>query len=112
MHELSLCKNILQTVKQHLTPPYAKVTHINLEVGALCCVEKSALAFNFDVLKKGTVAENAILHFVDIPGEAICDICLQTVTINQYYDACPVCEQFSLSIIKGQELRIKSIEVL
>lgn len=112
MHELSLCQSILQVAKKYVIFPHVAIKNIYLEVGVLATVEKTALQFNFDILKKGTVAEKAILHFIDVPGEATCDACHKAVEIKQYYQACPSCLQFALTITKGQELRIKSIEVL
>lgn len=111
MHELSLCQNILKIVQEYVHPPHVDVTYIYLEIGVLAMVEKSALNFSFELLKKGTVAKRATLCFIDIPGRAFCDHCQKSVTITQYYDPCPYCQQFSLTITQGQELRIKSIEV-
>lgn len=112
MHELSLCRHIINTIEiQSAKFANARVKNIYLEIGLLAAVEKSALQFNFDILKKGTLLECASLHFLDISGEAICHICQKNVKIIQYQDPCPMCGQFSLTITKGQELRIKSVEV-
>lgn len=113
MHELSLCRSIIETIKaqsaQYISPT---ITAVYLEIGVLAAVEKSALQFNFDVLKKDTVAEHAVLHVTDIPGEGICDFCQITVKMEQYHESCPNCGRFTLVITKGQELRIKSMEIV
>lgn len=112
MHELSLCQHIINIVITHSTKfEYKRVIGIYLEIGMLTYVEKSALLFNFDVLKKQTIVEHATLHFIDIPGEAFCDSCQKKIEISQYNDSCPYCGQFLLKIIKGLELRVKSLEV-
>jgi hydrogenase nickel incorporation protein HypA/HybF len=112
VHELSLCRNLISIIADHSTKLTSKhVITIYLEIGVLAAVEKSALQFNFNILKKNTVAEHALLSFIDVPGEALCDFCQKHVKLIQYHDPCPNCGRFSLTIIKGLELRIKSMEV-
>lgn len=112
MHELSLCRYLMSILTTHSAKlGFKHIKSINLEIGMLATVEKSALQFNFDILKKHTVAEHALLTFINIPGEAFCDFCQKKVTVTQYHEACPNCDQFSLTITSGFELRIKSLEV-
>jgi hydrogenase nickel incorporation protein HypA/HybF len=112
MHELWLCKSILEIIKQSTMKK--KCTHVKkvvLEIGQLAAVEKESLIFSFNVIAKGTVAENAELHIIDIPGEARCELCQKTVPLRQYYDECDVCGGHSLTVTQGEELRVKSMVV-
>ena len=112
MHELSLCKSILEIVQQQaLEKKYNRVKKIFLEFGQLAAVDKEALNFSFSVVTQGTVAENAELAFIDIPGQALCETCNKEVPLQQYYDACPLCGGHSLKVIAGEELQIKSMVV-
>ncbi|KTD14115.1 hydrogenase maturation nickel metallochaperone HypA [Legionella israelensis] len=112
MHEMTLCKNILEIVKQHVKETKgAWVKKICLEIGQLTCVERSALQFSFDVAAKGTVAEQAILDIIDIEGKARCETCQKIIKIKQYYDPCQSCGNFSLSILQGEELKVKYMEM-
>lgn len=112
MHELWLCKNILEIVNQKLIGHNcARVTAIYLEVGQLIGIEKELLLFNFDLLMKGTKAQHAHLQINEIPGKAVCETCKKTINIHQYADPCPCCGSFVLAIIEGEELRVKSMEV-
>jgi len=112
MHELWLCKNILEIVNQQaVKTKCVLVKKVYLEIGQLAAVEKSALIFCFNVIAQGTIAEQAILEIIEIPGKAVCDSCQKTVSLNQYYDSCQFCGNFALSIIQGEELRVKSMEV-
>lgn len=112
MHEMSLCKSIFAIIQQKMTESrFQRIKKINLELGQLGAVDKAALTLAFDVMKQGTQAENAELFFIGIPGKAICHDCNETVSIDRYYDACNACGKFSLTIIQGEELRIKSMEV-
>ncbi|EKD70794.1 MAG: hydrogenase nickel incorporation protein HypA [uncultured bacterium] len=112
MHELWICQNIFEIVNQQaVKQSCVRVKRVYLEIGQLTMIEKSALTLCFNVVSKGTVAENAVLEIIEIPGSARCDSCQQTVSVSQYYDYCRYCQNFSLTIMQGQELRIKSMEV-
>lgn len=112
MHELSLCRNIVEIIEeQSKNQSVKKVKTIYLEIGQLALVEKSALLFSFELVAKGTLVEGAVLHIIDVPAKALCDYCQVFVTIQQRFDSCIHCGKFSLKIIQGDELRIKTMEV-
>ena len=63
MHEMSLCQNIMEIIdQQQKKHEIHEVTDIWLEIGALSCVEQSAVEFCFEIMRKDTVAENCQLH--------------------------------------------------
>ena len=112
MHELSLCRSILDIINEHLSGRAIRcVKKINLDIGRLTAIDHAALRFGFEVVSKGTLAETAILEIADIDGEALCDTCQKTVKLKRYGDACPSCGHFSLTITKGDELRVAFMEV-
>lgn len=112
MHELSLCRTILEIVnKQASEIKCRRITKIFLEVGQLSAVDESALKFSFNVAAVGTRAEHALLEIIKIEGEAVCDFCHKTVRLKHYYDGCEFCGRFSLRVTQGEELRVKSMEV-
>lgn len=112
MHELWICRNILEIIKESASgKACTQIKVIHLEIGELVAVEKSSLLFGFEVISKGTIAEDAILKFIDIPGQAWCVVCKNVIKISRYDQACKFCGNCSLSIMKGEELRIKSMEV-
>ncbi|OGV39294.1 MAG: hydrogenase maturation nickel metallochaperone HypA [Legionellales bacterium RIFCSPHIGHO2_12_FULL_42_9] len=112
MHELSLCRTILEIITEHTSKKTCNcVKKIVLEIGELAAVDEAALRFGFEVICKKTIAECAILEILVVEARAICDACQKTVKLKQYYDACENCGHFSLSVIQGDELRIKFIEV-
>ena len=113
MHELSLCRSLLDIINEHLAGKHFKcVTKVTLEVGQLAAVDESALRFGFDIVTKGTFAEGAILEIHTVGGLAICNMCHQCVKLDNYYDACQNCGQFSLTATQGEELRVLSMEVI
>ena len=112
MHELSLCRTILEIINDHIHgKKVSRVKTVALEIGQLAAVDPSALRFSFDMVTKGTLAENALLNMVEIEGQAMCNVCQKTVHLQRYYDACEHCGQFSLTVTQGEELRVKFIEV-
>jgi len=113
MHELSLCRAILDMVNEQTTGKnHTRVTKITLELGQLAAVDASALRFGFEAITKGTIAEDADLNIINIEGKARCETCQKTVTLKHYYDACDICGHFSLTVTQGEALRLKSIEVV
>lgn len=112
MHEMSLCEGILQVLEEQAGQQrFSKVHRVRLEIGALAGVEVNALRFGFDVVTRDTLAENAALEIIALPGQAWCLDCSQTVAVTQRFDACPVCGSYQLQITGGDELRIKDLEV-
>ena len=112
MHELSLCRTILDVINDHTIGKNCKrVKRVALEIGQLAAVDQSALRFSFDVVTKGTIAANALLDIIEVEGQAICDVCHKTVKLKHYFDACQTCGNFSLSVTQGEELRVKFREV-
>lgn len=112
MHELTLCRNILEIIQQKaLQERLACIKRIYIEIGQLLAVEKAALIFSFEVIAEGTIAENAQLEIISVSAQAKCESCGKTVSLNQYYDSCSECGSFSLTITQGEELRVKSMEV-
>ncbi len=63
MHEITLCQRALELIKQQAAKHGAKrVTGVWLKIGAFSCVETSSLAFCFDLVCRGSVAEGCKLH--------------------------------------------------
>ena len=112
MHEMSLCEGIVQVLEeQAVAQQYERVKTVWLEIGALAGVEIEAMQFGFEVVCRDTIAENAKLAIIKIPGQAWCLSCARTVEVSQRYDVCPVCEGFQLQVTGGDEMRIKELEV-
>lgn len=112
MHEMSLCEGILQVLEEQAKDQrFVKVCRVRLEIGALAGVEVEALRFGFDVVTRDTLAENAVLEIIALPGQAWCLGCSQPVAVAQRFDACPSCGSYQLQITSGDELRIKDLEV-
>jgi len=112
MHEMSLCESILQTLEQQAPiQNYRRVKTVWLEIGALAGVEIDALRFSFDIVVQGSLAEQARLEIIEIPGQAWCLPCGRSVTVEQRYEPCPRCGSHQLQVTDGEQMRIKELEV-
>ena len=112
MHEKSISESIIGIIEEEARRQhYARVKKVRLEIGPLAGVETEALRFTFEVVTKGTLAEDAVLEIIPMEAQAWCLPCERVVPIRQRYDACPDCGGHQLQVMAGEELRIKDLEV-
>jgi hydrogenase nickel incorporation protein HypA/HybF len=112
MHELILTQNILDlTLKQTAQAGGRRAVRINLLVGPLCDESEESIRFHWDELAKGTLAENAELHFEPDPGAVQCLACGNVFEPAEEKFVCPVCESDRLRLLRGDEVRLESIDV-
>jgi len=113
MHELSIAMGIIKIAEEETTKAKAKkVELIELEIGTLAGVELESLNFVWPSAVKGSVLENAKKKIDVIQAKGKCLECDSEFPLQNIYDACPKCNSFLKGIIKGKELRVKSLEVV
>ncbi len=109
---MSLAINIVdiacQTAKQN---DAGRINSIEIEVGKLAGVLEDSLAFCFQAAQNNTLAENAKLNIISIPGKGHCKDCDKTFETDTFFTLCPHCQGFSVDILEGKDLKIKSINV-
>lgn len=111
MHEMSLAEGMLQIVEDTARANgLARVRDVWVEIGRLSQVEPEAMRFCFDAVTRGSVADGARLHVVDVPGSAWCLRCSQPVSIGSRADPCPECGTWQLQVTGGTELRVLELE--
>ena len=112
MHELSLSEGVLQILEESArTQGYTRVRAVWLEIGRLAGVDPEAMRFTFDAVTTGTLAENARLEIVDVPGRAWCMPCAAEVQVSERFDSCPRCGSYQLQVTGGDDLKVKELEV-
>jgi hydrogenase nickel incorporation protein HypA/HybF len=112
VHEMALAESMLQIVEDAARKNGAtRVTAVRLELGALSHVEREALHFCFDAVTKGGVANGARLEIDSTPGAAWCMPCSERVPLAQLGDPCPRCGGWQLTVVAGEEMRVKDIEI-
>ena len=110
MHEVSLMKNMLETVERAACAEgEGPVKVIHLRIGEMSGVNIDALSFAFDVLKKGTVAEGGRLEFEQVPLEARCRSCGALFHPDGFVFLCGECSSVNLEITSGREMQVDYI---
>lgn len=73
MHEMSLAESMLQLIEDAAYQQgFTRVKTVWLEIGQLACVEQESLRFGFDVVTRGSIAEQARLEIVETAGQGWC----------------------------------------
>ena len=112
MHEMAIAEGMLEIVEATARGnAAARVSAIWLELGALSHVEPHALAFCFDAVARGSVAEGARLEIVTLAGEAWCMPCGERIGLQRRGDPCPHCGSHQLEVVRGDEMRVKEIAI-
>ncbi|MEB3338230.1 MAG: hydrogenase maturation nickel metallochaperone HypA [Leptolyngbyaceae bacterium] len=112
MHEVGIMENTLDIALDHANRQGAtQIHHMTLRVGQLSGVEADALAFAFDVVMQGTIAEHAQLTIDLVPAICFCPTCQQEFQPTDWIYECPTCHQFSTDLRQGKELELASMEV-
>jgi hydrogenase nickel incorporation protein HypA/HybF len=108
MHELSIAASVVEIVCRHAGD--RRVGQVELKVGQLRQVVPSSLAFSFELVAEGTVAEGAELELQSVPAVAACRECGSETELHAFPFQCAACHSFDLRIVSGEELEVESIE--
>ena len=113
MHELAVTEGILKTAVEASERNGARrITAINLVIGELSSIVDDSVQFYFDLLSKGTLAENAALRFRREPSIALCLDCAHQFNVSAPLESkCPKCGSVRLQVKGSREFLIESIEV-
>ncbi|SPE21080.1 putative hydrogenase nickel incorporation protein HypA [Burkholderiales bacterium] len=112
MHEMSLALGILGLLEEAARrEKAARVKAVWLELGALSAAEPQAIAFCFEAVTRGTVAEGARLTIEAIPGRAWCLPCMESTVIARRGDPCPHCGGYQLHLADGTQMRVREMEI-
>lgn len=112
MHELGIAQSILDiALKAAGENGGTKVTAVRIQAGELRSIIADQLEFCFAFAAKGTAAEGAKLEVEVLPIIAVCGPCEREFRVENLDFRCPVCQGTSVRVVRGQELRIREIEI-
>jgi len=112
MHEFSIATSIVEAALSCAKKNNAKkIASLELEVGEMAGVIFEALDFAMQSAVKDTILEEAEIIVHKISAIAKCNACGNEFPVENFYDNCPLCAEFNPEIIKGKELKIKSMYV-
>jgi len=110
VHELSLCDDLLSQVVTIAAQNNAQsVESITVQIGELSGVEPILLESAFDLIKVGSIAEQAQLIIQSSPVTVFCRECgaESEVPVNKLL--CYACQSHETDVIKGNELILASV---
>ncbi|UCH14974.1 MAG: hydrogenase maturation nickel metallochaperone HypA [Bacteroidales bacterium] len=112
MHEFSIAVNIIDIASKAAENEDAeKINEVEIEVGMLSGVIIEALEFALESAVKNTLLENAKIVIDKVKALAKCNDCQAEFEPDNLIAQCPVCSSIDFKIIRGRELRVKSINV-
>lgn len=114
LHELPIAQGVLERVLHHAALSSApRVTGIYMVIGDLSGVSAECIGFYWDAISRGTMAENAALHFRRVPMEITCLECscrFAPTDAALEYD-CPTCGSARTQLSHGQECYLEAIDI-
>ena len=112
MHEVSLMEQTLAIAVEQAQQHHARRIHrLTLKVGQQSGVVTDALAFAFEIVTQGTIAEGASLEMIEIPVTCRCERCQSEFQPPDWIYACPQCQRISQTIVDGKQLELASLEM-
>uniref|UniRef100_A0A7V4JP28 Hydrogenase maturation factor HypA n=1 Tax=Thermodesulfobacterium geofontis TaxID=1295609 RepID=A0A7V4JP28_9BACT len=113
MHEYFIVQNILKTVEDILRDyPGKKVTKAVFLIGKFSGVEPDLLKTALDFFKKDSPLEEAeiIIELEDLRIK--CLDCGKEVVKERWNLICPFCKSFNTQILSGEEMFLKTLELV
>ena len=112
MHELSVTESLLKISVEHAEKANAqRVTDLHIVIGDLASMVDDSIQFYWDIIARGTIAEQATLHFRRVPAELQCNTCSKKYQPTDKELICPDCHGIGANIIAGEEFFLESIDV-
>jgi len=113
LHELSITQSILDIVLEQAKESNAKrVIGVKLRFGTLTSIVPDCVAFYFEQMTEGTIAEGAKLDVEMVPLKMKCSQCGEEFEGQDELDmTCPKCANPFTETLSGREMEVASIEV-
>jgi hydrogenase nickel incorporation protein HypA/HybF len=112
MHEFSIALNIVDiALKTAKNEGAEKVNEIEIDIGILSGVVIEALEFALESAVKNSMLEGAQIIINKIKAAAICNNCHAEFEPDDAAARCPDCKSVDFDIVRGRELRVKSINI-
>lgn len=110
MHELAICRSLLSEAgRVAAAHRAAAVTRLSVAIGPLSGVEAAQLARAFDIARRGTVAEGAVLEVERTPVVVWCDRCGVESPVEPNALLCGACGTWKVGLRSGDELVLKRV---
>ena len=112
MHELAVTKGLLKIcLEEGEKHKIEKINKINIKVGELTVLVPDCISYYFNIVARGTIAENTEINVEKIPVEIECNECGYKGIIGKNDYKCPKCKGLQYEITKGREFYLDTMEV-
>lgn len=112
MHELAITQGIVNfAIDEAVKRNAAKVTSLNICVGALSGMVPDCIETYFALIAEGTIAEGANLIFRRISAKVRCMDCGSVRELPDFRLRCPECASRKVELLSGREAYIESMEI-
>lgn len=112
MHELYATQAIRdKAVEKALEQSASRITDVHLVVGEISSYREDSVQFYWDEVTKGTIAENATLHFRQVPAELQCMACFTKYHPQEGEILCPSCGSSGAKVLQGEEFYVEALDV-
>ena len=112
MHELSIAESIIDIAVAEAKKRNAPaIETIKLRLGEFTGVVREALEFGFDIARRGTLAETAVLEIEVVSLKTQCPQCgLTGRPVDDFCCVCATCGS-PVDIISGREMQVEYLEL-
>lgn len=110
MHELSIVKNIFDTLIENYNDRIDEITKIEITAGLLSNVQPILIKNSFAAfIEESSKYKNIELEVKVNEIEAYCEKCSKTFIVKYHKFVCDTCSTPSTIIVKGTELYISQV---
>lgn len=110
MHELSLCRAIADTAKDHAAG--RGLSRVSVQIGYLRQVVPRTLEYCWELVTDGTDLEGCDLEITHVPAVAKCLTCEAETLLTHPVLVCGWCGGRDVTLISGEEFLVASIDIL
>ena len=112
MHEFPITQQIVKLAEETAKKSNAgKITRISLIMGELSGFVEESIRMYFEIIAKGTLAEDAKLEITYVESKMFCPNCKTYFKREKYSFDCPDCKMVGEPTKIGKEFYIEDIEV-
>lgn len=109
MHELSICRSIVDVVARHADGREVRAVH--LRVGALRQIVPDTLLYCWTLVNAETALADTQLNVEAVPAEVRCRGCDHHQTLTDAALVCASCGGRDIEIVAGEEFLITTLDL-
>ena len=112
MHELSLARDIIDTVRECIPDEdIPRIKQVVIKVGEFSGVVSDSLKFSFQAITSETDLADAVLEIISIPFRLKCSGCGSTTSNEFGMMICGSCGSADTVILSGSELQVVEVKI-